>query len=419
MSEWAEQLNRDCVGLSIDEEKLSDLLATSPETEGLYQSIREKQPNLFSRVPVFVGREHLEFIQQTIYNIDKVVHLDSFQSAVLETVPNIARVRNLTHGAFLGFDFHVSKDGPKLIEINTNAGGPLLNLALAKAQKVCCNDPLPLRVFPRPLEAIEGDFMAMFREEWQSMNTKRQLRNIAIVDESPKDQYMYPEFLLFKDSFQRAGLAAYIADPKEFQIKNNTLWLKDIAIDLVYNRLTDFYFVQPSSAVLKEAYDNNYAVVTPNPRAHALYANKKNFVILSDNERLKQMGVPESIRTQFAQSIPKTIIVQQEQADVLWQERKTWFFKPFWGYGSKAAYRGDKLTRSTWQEILASGYVAQRIVPPSERTIKINEQLLPLKLDLRAYVYKNAVQLFAARLYQGQTTNFRTLGGGFAPVFTN
>ncbi len=27
------------------------------------------------------------------------------------------------------------------------------------------------------------------------------------------------------------------------------------------------------------------------------------------------------------------------------------------------------------------------------------------------------VLLVAARLYQGQTTNFRTLGGGFAPVF--
>lgn len=26
--------------------------------------------------------------------------------------------------------------------------------------------------------------------------------------------------------------------------------------------------------------------------------------------------------------------------------------------------------------------------------------------------------LVAARLYQGQTTNFRTAGGGFAPVFT-
>ena len=43
---------------------------------------------------------------------------------------------------------------------------------------------------------------------------------------------------------------------------------------------------------------------------------------------------------------------------------------------------------------------------------------VPLKLDVRCYVYDGAVQLVASRLYQGQTTNFRTEGGGFAPVFT-
>ncbi|UUZ49727.1 hypothetical protein LP420_05925 [Massilia sp. B-10] len=39
-----------------------------------------------------------------------------------------------------------------------------------------------------------------------------------------------------------------------------------------------------------------------------------------------------------------------------------------------------------------------------------------LKFDLRAYTYGGRVQLLAARIYQGQTTNFRTPGGGFAPV---
>jgi hypothetical protein len=37
-------------------------------------------------------------------------------------------------------------------------------------------------------------------------------------------------------------------------------------------------------------------------------------------------------------------------------------------------------------------------------------------VDLRYYVYDGRTQLLAARLYQGQTTNFRTQGGGFAPV---
>ncbi len=43
---------------------------------------------------------------------------------------------------------------------------------------------------------------------------------------------------------------------------------------------------------------------------------------------------------------------------------------------------------------------------------------MDLKVDLRNYVYRGRVQLIAARLYQGQTTNFRTPGGGFAPVLT-
>ena len=42
-----------------------------------------------------------------------------------------------------------------------------------------------------------------------------------------------------------------------------------------------------------------------------------------------------------------------------------------------------------------------------------------MKFDLRAYTYDGAVQWVAARLYQGQTTNFRTPGGGFAPVYSS
>ena len=41
-----------------------------------------------------------------------------------------------------------------------------------------------------------------------------------------------------------------------------------------------------------------------------------------------------------------------------------------------------------------------------------------MKFDLRAYAYAGETQWVAARLYQGQTTNFRTPGGGFAPVYS-
>ena len=94
-------------------------------------------------------------------------------------------------------------------------------------------------------------------------------------------------------------------------------------------------------------------------------------------------------------------------------------FKPAAGFGSKAAYRGDKVTKRVWEEIAAGTYVAQALVAPSERSVSNLKVPIALKVDVRNYAYAGAVKLVAARLYQGQTTNFRTPGGGFAPVLTS
>ena len=128
----------------------------------------------------------------------------------------------------------------------------------------------------------------------------------------------------------------------------------------------------------------------------------------------------EESRKQLAAGIPHTELVDPARADEYWARRKQLFFKPAAGFGSKAAYRGDKLTRRVFEEIMAgamdSEYVAQALVPPSARRLEVAGEAVELKLDLRNYVYDGRVQLIAARLYRGQTTNFRTPGGGFAPV---
>jgi hypothetical protein len=56
-------------------------------------------------------------------------------------------------------------------------------------------------------------------------------------------------------------------------------------------------------------------------------------------------------------------------------------------------------------------------VTPGERTISVGESEQVLKFDVRNDMYDGHVQSLAARLYQGQTTNFRTPGEGFAPVY--
>ena len=115
--------------------------------------------------------------------------------------------------------------------------------------------------------------------------------------------------------------------------------------------------------------------------------------------------------------LPTTLIVSEENSDQLWKDRKQLFFKPVSGYGSRGAYRGAKLTRRVWHDIVHADYVAQAIVPPSERKLILSGEERSLKLDIRCVSYNSKIQQLSARLYRGQTTNLRTEGGGLATVF--
>jgi hypothetical protein len=267
------------------------------------------------------------------------------------------------------------------------------------------------------LKNRERVFFGMFSEEWRRQRGAAPLGRLAIVDDNPSGQYLYPEMRLFERMFTRFGAEAVIADARELVWREGQLWYGARPVDLVYNRLTDFHLEEPAHAALRAAYEAGAVVLTPHPRAHALYADKRNLVTLSHDGTLEALGVPAEARAILVAGVPRTEPVTLERAEALWAERRKLFFKPAAGYGSKAAYRGDKLTRRVWQEILRGNYVAQTLVLPSERRLEVDREETDLKLDVRAYVYNGAIQLVAARLYEGQTTNFRTPGGGFAPVF--
>ena len=271
---------------------------------------------------------------------------------------------------------------------------------------------------PRALEPLEHEFIAMFRREFELQRGNAPLRTIAIVDDAPEAQYLYPEFLMFQQMFRAAGLDARIVAGDSLTFDGRALRAAGTEIDLVYNRLTDFYLDAGNHRPLQAAYAAGAVVVTPGPRAHALHADKRNLITLSDRNALAALGADAETIAVLETCVPRTIAVTDVNRDAMWKDRKQYFFKTASGYGGKAAYRGDKLTTSTWADMANRDYVAQEIVRPSERTVVVEGVRVPLKLDIRAYVYDSNVQLVAARLYQGQTTNFRTPGGGFAPVFT-
>ncbi|MBE0474011.1 hypothetical protein [Rhodoferax sp.] len=412
----AETLNRDCFCRTLNMERLREQLESEPSLKGMMANISQTRPNLFSSTVVFVSQAVQQQISATIAAIERIAALPGYQVQALSRADASAQHDFGPLGACMGYDFHLSADGPQLIEINTNAGGLLLNVALARAQEACCDEMDWAFTSSERRDTLKKTIFNMFTSEWQLQYGSAPWRSVVIVDEAPLDQYLAPEFELFHQLFAQNGLHAAIADPSELMWQNGRLLHQGTPVDMVYNRLTDFYLTEPGHLALRQAHEANAVLLTPHPRAHALLADKRNLIALSHDELLLAWGAAAADRKLLAASIPATRLVTPERADALWAQRRQLFFKPVAGFGAKAAYRGDKLTRRVWSEILASDFVAQALVPPSGRNIEVDGVQTDLKFDIRAYAYGGQVQLLAARMYAGQTTNFRTQGGGFAPV---
>ncbi len=411
-------LNRSCYCLSLDEAALRRGLEADLGERGLSHAMIETHPHLFASVPMFISRDHLEQMRRVIVAVESIVASPHFCNAVLAWAPDIARYDPRSPGGLLGYDFHLGVDGPQLIEINTNPGGALLNVVLGRAHRSCCADVVGLARAPMEADALEDALFEVFMDEWRLQRGAAPLTSVAIVDHAPEQQYLHPEFLLYRQLFIRHKIEATICDPRDLLRKDARLWRGSQPIDFVYNRLTDFALEEPAQTPLKLAYLAGEVVVSPHPRAHAIYADKRNLTLLSDATFLRETGVAEEAISTLLAAVPRTEILTDENRGALWAKRRELFFKPAAGYGSKAAYRGDKLTKKVWGEMAGRTYVAQALVVPSERNVADDETTTTLKADVRNYAYAGEVKLVAARLYQGQTTNFRTPAGGFAPVFT-
>lgn len=362
-------LNQECFCLSLDQSALARALDSELGTEALSAIVKERCPYLFASQPVFVAARHIHRMAEVVRAVESVVAMPAYRELVLARAPTIAQLAPTGPlGAFFGYDFHLANGHLGLIEINTNAGGAMLNAVMARAHRACCADLGAMAPTLAQIESFEEAIVEMFRHEWLLAGRTAPLKSIAIVDSAPQGQYLYPEFLLFQQLLERHGIRTVIADPSELEWCDGALRHGSLVVDLVYNRLTDFYLEQPDSAALLEAYLHEGVVLTPHPQAHALYADKRRLALLSDAVHLESLDVPRDIQKVLLEHVPHTEIVKAADEQRLWAARRSLFFKPVAGFGSRAAYRGDKLTKGVWQDILAGDYVAQAIVKPGERS---------------------------------------------------
>jgi hypothetical protein len=368
-------------------------------------------PHLFAQTPVYISQPDLALMLSFAMVMERITALQGWlPNRAMLPISNTANV----HGVFMGFDFHMTPDGPKLIEINTNAGGAFLNLFVSKQFRACC-DMLDMSKFIQPLDA-EKNIADMFIDEWKAAGREGKPTLIAIVDNAPKEQFLYPEFLLAAKLLNDHGLQTIIAAPHQLVLENGKLNFEGKVVDFIYNRLTDFSLAE--NLHIQSAWQAGQVVLSPDPNVYERFADKRNLVRLSDSDYLATIGVSEADIAIIKSVVPKTVLVSVAEADALWANRKHLYFKPATGFGSKAVYKGEKLTRKSWDWIVSQNYVAQDFASPSQRAVKADGKVGLQKFDVRLYTYRGQLLAAAARIYQGQTTNFRTPGGGFAPLTT-
>ena len=209
-------LNDACQCIWLDRVKLRQALEQHLGEAG---SLMEARPGLVSGSVVFVDPQQAAAMDRTMALVHRALSSPAYTRRVGEYAPPIARLPKASPGGVLGFDFHLGETDPQLIEINTNPGGLLVNLVLAQTLTACCEPvarPLPmLAAGSVPLADLPDRVAGSFREEWASERGGAPLDSIAIVDDDPIGQYLYPEFLLYRRLFERNGWRAQVVDAGE------------------------------------------------------------------------------------------------------------------------------------------------------------------------------------------------------------
>lgn len=344
-------------------------------------------PNLLSPFQITLPQNLIESVRS---EIKKYWRLRQWSAENLQDKfqqKNLRQPKNF--GVCMSYDFHINaENGIDLIEINTNAS--FLALGLEAYQF--------LNLKEKASDFTEQKLVQMFETENHLLG-KENLK-LAILDKNPQQQNLYVEFLIYQELFKKYGVVCDITNINEFE--------KMKTASFVYNRHTDFYLETSESETIRQLYNNNQIQLSPQPYEYFLLADKERFIDWTIQNEVEK---PSSLLPTYDLGVA--------DKDIIWSQRKQLFFKPKNAFGGKQTYKGSSISRKVFDEVTNSNFIAQKISPAPEIEVELNGQKTLMKYDLRCYAYQDELQLIMARLYQGQTTNLRTEGGGFACVIIN
>ncbi|MCZ0933518.1 MAG: hypothetical protein OXJ52_10275, partial [Oligoflexia bacterium] len=359
-----------------------------------YQFLKQnKWQALFFDQAIRLPLTSYEQIKKTIQSLYQLRNNKDYQKhlAEIQTYPSLENKKQ--DSVLMAYDFHLNNETAQLIEVNTNASAFLLVNTLYQFKNLDYKTALE-------------DLKASFQKEWMIFNKKESPPSkIVLIDEEPLQQKMAIEFFMYKDFFKSMGWNMEILDSKQLKTDSQHYLYtpQDEKIEFIYNRATDFYF--ENHPALAKAYQKNTCLILPQPKDYCLLADKNRLADWRSEDWPELKDIKKNLL--------KTKILNSDNKQELWQSRKKYFFKICQGYGGKMAYKGASLSRPKFEELFQHNSLAQEYIAPSKIKDSNDQEW---KLDLRAYVYKDQIQQLAGRVYQGQLTNFKAPGRGFATV---
>ncbi len=365
---------------------MSPILAASEELG------RVGRMTLATLTPVPIRNDDFQTMLKFARCINQLEKNAAYIEQCLSKLPETAKKNPKIASMLMGYDFHLTEDGPQLIEINNNAGG-LFDVNDGWIPQ-CQHEEMP--------HNLQTRVTSMFPQTWQ---------HIAIMDEDITSQYMYPEMQAYAKLLQEQGRQVSLGSPEDFQLQGDILYLHGMKVDAIYNRHTDFYLNDANMLPIRHAFMQNTLDLNPFPRSFALIGDKSRMVDWWRDGFLETIISAEQIDF-IRHIVPETHLLAEYQAEQAWRTRKSWVFKPAARHGGKGVLMGKSITRKRFAQMDMQSTVLQKMVPPSQ--IEINHETF--KFDVRLYMHGQQLIGLAGRAWQGQITNFREEGSGWTAI---
>lgn len=343
--------------------------------------------------PVSVGKGDFLAMHSLVRVLHRLQNHCSYVRLLRDKLPETVLHDPGIDSVLMGYDFHLTPDGPRLIEINNNAGGLFTGRAW-----------LAQPAIPDLPGSLEERLTGMFHKNW---------RTIAIMDERIEEQYMYPEMLAFARLLEEDGRRVVLLDPAGLQpgVKGD-LYANGMKIDAIYNRHTDFYLQSEEMTHIRAAYLRDRVCLTPNPRSYGLLGDKRRMVDWWHEGLLESLNLPEKEVRLIRRTVPEIHLLSDMDRESVWKERRHWVFKPVARHGGKGVLLGRSMSRKRFEAMDPDQTVVQHYIQPTE----VLREKGRFKMDLRLYTHGEHLIALAGRVYQGMLTNFRSPGSGFVPV---